>query len=69
MATKLGRTLTYHEGLLTVISLSLVTLQSQVTNESHHISTTRVPIATILGRMVAPLDGRLSIKLHDSLNT
>ena len=40
--------------------------QDHVTNDKH-ISTTRVPMATKLGRMLAYLDGLLPIKSHDPL--
>ena len=42
-------------------------LQSHVTKENHYISTTRVPIATKLVKMVDPLDGLPPIKSHDLL--
>ena len=41
-----------------------VILQSHATNRNHYIFTTRVPLATKLDRMVAHLDGLLSIKFH-----
>ena len=44
-------------------------LQSHTTNKSHYISTTRVPMANKLRRMVAHLDGLLSTKSHDPLIT
>ena len=46
-----------------------VVVQSHVTNKNHYISTTRVPMATKLGRMVAHLDGLLQIKKHEPLIT
>ena len=42
-----------------------VVLQCHVTNENHYISTTRVPMATKLGRMVTCLDGLLKITSHN----
>ena len=44
-------------------------LQSHVTNKNHHISVTRVSMATKLGRMIPSLDGLLPIMLHDPLIT
>ena len=38
-------------------------------NKNHHISITRVPMATKLYRMIASLDGVLPIMLHDPLIT
>ena len=40
-------------------------LQGQVANKNHHISITRVSVATKLGRMIASLDGILAIMSHD----
>ena len=37
-------------------------LQGHMTNKNHYISTTRVPMATKLGRMVTHLDGLLPLK-------
>ena len=42
-------------------------LQGNVTNENHYISTTRVTIATKLGRMITYFDGLLPITSHDTL--
>ena len=44
-------------------------LQGHVTSKNHDISTTRVPIATKLGRMITYLDGLLPIKSCDPLIT
>ena len=44
-------------------------LQVHVTNKNHHISITRVSIATKLGRMIASLVGLLPIMSHDPLIT
>ena len=41
--------------------------RNHVANENHFLSTTRVPVATKLGRMVTHLDGLLTIKSHDPL--
>ena len=43
--------------------------QDHVTNGKHRPSTTRVPMATKLGRMITYLDGLLPIKSHDPLIT
>ena len=44
MATKLGRMVTYLEGLLTIViqNFDNVVLQGHVTNADHYISTTTV---------------------------
>ena len=43
MATKLGRMMTYLEGLLTIVIQNFdVVLQGHVTNADHYISTTTV---------------------------
>ena len=42
-------------------------LQSCLTNKNHYISTTRVPMATKLGRMVICLDRLLPIESHGLL--
>ena len=44
-------------------------LQGHVTKKAHYISTTRVPMATKLGRMVIYLDGILSLKSKNPLIT
>ena len=44
-------------------------LQGHVANKNHHISITRVSIATKLGRMIASLVGLLPIMSHDPLIT
>ena len=44
-------------------------LQGHVANKNHHISITRVSMATKLGRMIASLDGLLSIMSHSHLIT
>ena len=44
-------------------------LQGHVANKNHHISITRVSMATKLGRMIASLDGLLPIMSHDPLIT
>ena len=50
-------------------SFDHVVLQGHVANKKHHISITRVSMATKLGRIIASLDGLLSIMLHDPLIT
>ena len=40
-------------------------LQSHVADEDHYFSTSRVPMASKLDRMVAHLDGLLPIKFHN----
>ena len=71
MATKLGRMVTYLEGLpnhkVTQRPYHVV-LQIHVTNKNH-ISTIRVPTVTKLRRIVAPFDGLLHIKSHNPLIT
>ena len=44
-------------------------LKGHVTEENHYISTTRVPMATKLDKMITYFDGLLPIKSHDSLIT
>ena len=44
-------------------------LQGHVANKNHHISITRVSVATKLGRMITSLNGLLPIMLHDPLIT
>ena len=69
MAMKLGKMVTYLDGILTIKLQhpDHVILQSQVTNKNHDISTTRVSMTTKLGAMVARLDGLLPIKSYNSL--
>ena len=50
-------------------SFDHVVLQGHVANKIHHISITRVFMATKLGRMIASLDGLLPIMSHDPLIT
>ena len=50
-------------------SFDHVVLQGHVANKNHHISITRVSMATKLGRMIASLDGLLPIMSHDTLIT
>ena len=71
MTTKFGKQLHLEE--LTQVRLIkqvlvISTGQDHVTNENH-ISTTRVPMATKLFRMVTYLDWLLPLKLHDPLIT
>ena len=61
MATKLGRMVTYFEGLLTIKSFNALITWS---NEKHYISTIRVSMATLC-RIVIYFDGSLPIKSHD----
>ena len=64
MAIKLGRMLTYLEGLLTIeLHNNLIKwfLVGHVTNKKLYISTTKVDIATKFGRMVTDFDGFLSV--------
>ena len=44
-----------------------VVLKGHLTNKNHYISTTRVPMATKFGRMVALLEELLPMKSHDFL--
>ena len=46
MATKLGRMVTYYDGLLPIKS------HDHMTNSNNYIYTTTVPMATKLGRIV-----------------
>ena len=69
MTTKFGKQLHLEE--LTQVRLMKQVLvmspgQNHVTNENH-ISTTRVPMATKLCKMVTYLDWLLPLKLHDPL--
>ena len=50
-------------------SFDHVVLQGQVANKNHHISITRVSMATKNGRMIASLDGLLPIISHNPLIT
>ena len=50
-------------------SFDHVVLQGYVANKNHHISITRVSMATRLGRMIASLYGLLTIMSHDPLIT
>ena len=50
-----------------IYCLVRMVLQGHVTNENHYISSTRVPMATKLSRMIIYLDGFLSIKSFDPL--
>ena len=54
------RMLTYLEGFITIKSYNI--LLDHVTNESLYISTTRLAMATKLGRMVTYLEGLLTLK-------
>ena len=58
MTTKLDRMVTYFKGLLTIKShntLIAVILQSHMATEYQYISTTRMPMTTTVGRIVAQL--------------
>lgn len=46
MSTKLGRVVTYLDGLLSMF------MQDHVTNKKHYISTKTIPLATKLSRVV-----------------
>ena len=61
MVTKRGRMMIYLEGLSTVV------LQGHVPTKN--ISTTRVPMANKLGRIITYLDGLLPAKSHDPSST
>ena len=50
-------------------SFGHVVLQGHMANKNHHISITRVSMATKLGRMIASFDGLLPIMSHDLLIT
>ena len=66
VATKLGRVVTYHEGLPSIKSRGI--WQDQVTKK-HYNSTTRVVMPTKLCSVVTCLDESLPIKSHDPLIT
>ena len=81
MFTKLGRMVTYFEGLLTIKSFFFFLVwalwsphrfdhgvfQDDVTSQDHYNSTTRPLMATKLDRMVTYFDGLLPIKPNDPL--
>ena len=72
IATKLGRVMTYHEELLPIKPLKLkdnMVLQDHVTNYTHYITTTTMPMATKHDRMVAYHEGFSPIKPNDLLIT
>ena len=75
MATKLGRTVTYFQGLQTIEDFNALITSSckvylhYVPLYLHYISTTRLPIATKLRGIITYLDGLLPIKSHDPLIT
>ena len=75
MITKLGRVMTYLEGLPTIKSHVLykafdhVVLRDHVTYGNHYKPTTRVAIATKLCRTVICFEGRQTIKSHDRFIT
>ena len=50
-------------------SFDHVVLQGHVANKIHHISITRVSMATKIGRIITFLDGLLPIVSHDPLIT
>ena len=52
MTTKLCSMATYRDRLLPITSHDYMVLQGHVTNENHYISTTRVPMATKLTKVV-----------------
>ena len=60
MATKLGRMITYLDGILSIKSHN---------SRSCEISNITVPMTTKLGKMVTHLEGPLTIKLFNILNT
>ena len=70
--TKLGRVVTYHEGLPPIKSHeALITWSSNISWQTKFIinSTTRVVMTTKLGKMVAHLNGLLPIKSYDPMIT
>ena len=71
MATKLGRMVTYLDGLLSIKSHNFRShglVRSRDKLKSFYLNTT-VPMATKLGRPVIYLDGILTIMSHDSFIT
>ena len=72
MTTKLGRMLTYLEGLLTIKSHNALIIWSckiYVTNENYYISATRVLMTTKVGRTVAYFESLLTMKSFYTLIT
>ena len=85
IATKLSSIVTCLDGLLIVKShdplvtrgfnhkvikrFDQVVLQDHLTNENFYICTTRVSMATKLGRMITYLDGLLATEAHDPFIT
>ena len=69
MATKLGRFLTYLEGLqnIKLYNTLIMVLQGHVINIDLYISTTRASMATKLDKIGTCLDGYLLIKSHEPL--
>ena len=61
MANKIGRMVTYLDGLLTMKLFNiLITWSCKVKN--YYISSTKVPVTTKVDRMITYLDGLLPIK-------
>ena len=74
MDTKLARMVIYLDRLLIIKSCKALIsdqmiLQGHVANKNHHISITRVSMATKLDTMIASLDGLLPIMSHDPFTT
>ena len=70
MVTKLGRVVSYLEGLLSIELLDnfyYVVLQNHVTQKNHYTSIATVFMATKFDRTVTYLKGLMHIKLSNSL--
>ena len=71
MTTKSDTVVNYLEGLQTIHKVIKrfhhVVLQGHMKNENDYISTTRVFMATKLGRIVTYFDGSLPLIPHDHL--
>ena len=67
IAIKLGKMVTYLEGLLPIKSHGpFITWSWEITWKKKHISTTTVPMATKHGSVTTYLEGLLSTKSHGS---
>ena len=68
MATKLGRIVTFHEGIpLRKSHDPLTTWSCEITWQTKNIFTTTKPMATKLGSVMTYLEGLLPIKSYDFL--
>ena len=70
MATKLGRLVTYYDGLPSLKSNDLLNtwspeIMKRTIIKNYYITTVTMPMATKVARMVTYLEGCVSIKSHD----